>query len=236
MDAEDRTGNKARNLLRRAEALMGLRQWGDAIADLKSPLVAKLPDAQRLLKTATEAKAKEATRSRKMWAGAFAKAAAEPDEGGSGGDGADPANEAVASSRSVRFASPQAAPAPGTPGSAMRTPSGGSGAVGAAGDEETPDKTASSQRRLFAGATPFPGAKARSATSSAGEGATAASAGGGTADATAVKTVEGEGEASATEGGGSIWPWLLGGAAVVAGAAAVWFLSRGRGGATAARK
>lgn len=221
------TGNTAKNLLRRGEAYLRLQDWNHAIDDLSHRLLASIADAQRMLKTARDAKAKEAQRSKKMWSNAFAKAAEEPEEGAGAGAGTPP-KAGGADGKSVRFTTP------GTGGA-------GGGAAGAASavpvdDSDTPDKAGAQARKLFAGATPFPGSKKRPAPSEAA----AASAGDGDpapetveGDAPGTLTAEKEVEGEHGSGEGSVWPWLLGGAAVALGAGALWYLAS-RGGSKAA--
>jgi len=208
LDPVDMTGNTAKNLLRRGEAYLRLQDWNHAIEDLSHRLLASNPEAQRMLQTARDTKAKEAERNKKMWSTAFAKAAVEPDS--SSGTPA----KGAADGKSVRFITPGA----GTPSGA------GDGSAAAAEDLDTPDKGDAQARKLFAGATPFPASKKRAA-ASGGHDAVGDAASEEAGDAAGTMMVEKEADG---EQGGSVWPWLLGGAAVALGAGALWYLaSRG---------
>jgi cell wall-associated NlpC family hydrolase len=90
-------------------------------------LIVHLQDAQKLLQSAREFRSKEKSKSQKMWAGAFAKAANEEDD-------ADP-------KKAVRFTSPNQSTRPSE--------------VSDGSPSLSPDRGESEQRKLFAGATPF---------------------------------------------------------------------------------
>lgn len=224
IDGEDIAKQRSKNLRRRGMALFALKSWARAADDLKAAMAmdkAYANDAETREKYA-EARAaarKEAEREKKTWQGAFAKLGG---EAGAAGAGSGDDEDGAAHHAKVRFSSPAAAGGPATPLSALGEP-GDDGDGG--GDGDASGSPAAYKRTMYAGHTPHPRRGGAAAAAAADE-EDAADAGFRASSGTATEEIDEDYE---EEEGGSIWPWVLGGAAALAiGVGAAYVLSRRR--------
>jgi hypothetical protein len=103
-DPENSTGQRSKLLYRRGVAYMGMQSWEAAIEDLRDPVHGTDPAVVSKLKEAQASLKKEKDRGKKMWGGAFAKAASD-------GEGSAPSSPARAGAGAGSAASSVSTPA-----------------------------------------------------------------------------------------------------------------------------
>lgn len=184
IDRDNSTGQRDKLLYRRACASIGQQDWQAAIEDLRDPSLVSNSTAQSKLKEAKAALSKEKEQSKKMWGGAFAKAAEAPESPTANGVGAADGDAAASPSSPARIAAsrPMSVASPATPGLAHTGDSSNSPARPAAASRR-------SIKEIKAEAAASGASAAEVADVASGLSGAGASAGGG--DATLEKELEG---------------------------------------------